>query len=104
LRDGDATLFSAGGVTLPVRSDGVAAGAATLALRPHRLRLIEPDGAALAGTCKRADYLGSHIEVLVRTPWGELLVFGDADAAAPPLSGAQIGLAFDPHDAIVLAR
>ncbi len=104
LRDGEATLFSAGGVTLPVRSDGVAAGAATLALRPHRLRLIEPDGAALAGTCKRADYLGSHIEVLVRTPWGELLVFGDADATAPPLSGAPIGLAFDPHDAIVLAR
>jgi len=104
LRDGEATLFSAGGVTLPVRSDGVAAGAATLALRPHRLRLIEPDGAALAGTCKRADYLGSHIEVLVCTPWGELLVFGDADATAPPLSGAPIGLAFDPHDAIVLAR
>ena len=104
LRDGEATLFSAGGVTLPVRSDSAAAGAATLALRPHRLRLIEPDGAALAGTCKRADYLGSHIEVLVRTPWGELLVFGDADATAPPLSGAPIGLAFDPHDAIVLAR
>ena len=75
-----------------------------MALRPHRLRLIASEGAALAGTCKRADYLGSHIEVLAHTPWGELLVFADADAAEPPAAGAPIGLAFEPQDAIVLAR
>jgi hypothetical protein len=33
-----------------------------------------------------------------------LLVFGDADAAEPPAAGAAIGLAFEPRDAIVLAR
>jgi iron(III) transport system ATP-binding protein len=104
VRQGDGVLFSAAGVSLPVRSDGLATGPATLALRPHRLRLLAADGAALRGTCKRADYLGSHIEVLVTTPWGELLVFGDADAADPPAPGAAIGLAFDPRDAIVLPR
>jgi iron(III) transport system ATP-binding protein len=104
VRHGDALHFSAAGVTLPVRADGLAAGPATLALRPHRLRLIAAEGAALTGTCKRADYLGSHIEVLALTPWGELLVFADADAAEPPVAGAPIGLAFEPQDAIVLAR
>jgi iron(III) transport system ATP-binding protein len=104
VRQGDATLFRAAGVALPVRADGLALGPATLALRPHRLRLIPASGATLVGTCRRADYLGSHIEVLVNTPWGELLVFGDADAAEPPTAGATIGLGFAPHEAIVLAR
>ena len=104
VRHGDALHFSAAGVSLPVHAARVAAGPATLALRPHRLRLVAAHGAALAGTCKRADYLGSHMEVLVSTPWGELLVFADADAAEPPAQGAPIGLAFDPQDAIVLAR
>ena len=101
---GDALHFSAAGVTLPVRAEGLAVGRATLALRPHRLRLVPAEGATLTGTCKRADYLGSHIEVLVATPWGELLVFGDADAGEPPAVGAPIGLAFEPQDAIVLAH
>ena len=107
IKQGNTTLFSAAGVALPVRgplADGRAVGPATLALRPHRLRLVAPGGAGLTGTCRRADYLGSHIEVLVNTPWGELLVFGDADAAEPPAAGAAIGLAFEPQDAIVLAR
>ena len=104
VRHGETAQFSAAGVTLAVHADGIDAGPVSLALRPHRLRLVAADGAALNGTCKRADYLGSHIEVLVNTPWGELLVFGDADAAAPPAAGAAIGLTFDPGDAIVLAR
>jgi iron(III) transport system ATP-binding protein len=104
VQQGEALHFSAAGVTLPVRAEGLAAGPATLALRPHRLRLMAAQGAALVGSCKRADYLGSHIEVLVNSPWGELLVFADADAAEPPAAGAAIGLTFEPQDAIVLAR
>ena len=101
---GNSARFTAAGVSAPVGAAGIAAGQVSLALRPHRLRLVAADGAALSGTCKRADYLGSHIEVLVNTPWGELLVFGDADAGAPPQPGAPVGLAFEPGDAIVLAR
>ena len=104
VRHGESLQFSAAGVSLPVRAEGLAPGPATLALRPHRLRLVPAGTAALVGTCKRADYLGSHIEVLVNSPWGELLVFGDADAAEPPAVGAPIGLDFAPQDAIVLAR
>jgi iron(III) transport system ATP-binding protein len=104
VKQGETMHFSAAGVSLPVRTEGLKPGPAMLALRPHRLRLEPADSATLVGTCKRADYLGSHIEVLVNSPWGELLVFGDADAAEPPAQGAPIGLAFAPQDAIVLAR
>jgi iron(III) transport system ATP-binding protein len=104
VHDGGALLFRAAGVSLPVRTEGLAAGPATLALRPHRLRLVAPDASRLVGNCKRCDYLGSHNEVLVNSPWGELLIFADADAAAPPAPGAPIGIAFEPGDAIVLAR
>ena len=86
------------------RDPAAAAGPATLALRPHRLRLLAPEASALVGTCKRCDYLGSHNEVLVQTPWGELLVFSDADATAAPAAGAPVGVGFDAGDAIVLAR
>jgi iron(III) transport system ATP-binding protein len=102
--DPDAALhFEAAGVALPVAADGLPPGPATLALRPHRLRLVPSGTGTLAGTCKRADYLGSHLEVLVDTAWGELLLFADADAPAPA-RGQDIGVAFDPADAIVLAR
>ena len=96
--------FAAAGIAVPVAAHGLAPGAATLALRPHRLRLTpSAGGAAVSGTCKRADYLGSHLEVLVATPWGELLLFADADITAPA-AGAPLHVAFAPGDAIVLPR
>ncbi len=98
-----ALRFAAAGVAVPVQSAGLRAGAATLALRPHRLRLVPPNEALLHGSCKRADYLGSHLEVLLDSPWGELLLFADADGAAP-VAGQALGVAFAPADAIVLPR
>jgi iron(III) transport system ATP-binding protein len=98
-----AARFAAAGVAVPVQAAGPRCGAATLALRPHRLRLATAQDALLHGTCKRADYLGSHLEVLVDSPWGELLLFADPDAAAPA-KGDALGLAFAPGDAIVLPR
>jgi iron(III) transport system ATP-binding protein len=105
VRNGDGRMrFAAAGVSVPVTAQGMHPGTATLALRPHRLRLASsPHEAALSGTCKRADYLGSHLEVLVDSPWGELLLFADADIAAPA-AGAPLHVAFAPGDAIVLPR
>jgi iron(III) transport system ATP-binding protein len=101
---GGGLRFSAAGVAVPVATGGLQVGAATLALRPHRLRLSSTaDGAVLSGTCRRADYLGSHLEVLVETPWGELLLFAEADMPAPA-AGETLGVAFAPGDAIVLPR
>jgi iron(III) transport system ATP-binding protein len=102
--DADGSVrFAAAGVAVPVRAAGMTPGKATLALRPHRLHLVPPAQALLQGTCKRADYLGSHLEVLVDSPWGELLLFDEADMPAPA-AGEALGVAFAPDDAIVLPR
>jgi iron(III) transport system ATP-binding protein len=99
----DGATFTAGGVGAPVRADGIAAGPATLAVRPHRLRIVAPGEGAIAGVCQRAAYLGSRFEYVVATSWGELLVFDDA--ARPRFArGDALGVAFDADAAIVLAR
>ena len=95
--------FTAGGVSVPVRADGVRAGAATLAVRPQRLRPAAPGQGSLQGTCQRVAYLGGRTELVVATPWGELLVF-DPDARTTAKRGDAIGLAFGPGDVILLAR
>ena len=95
--------FTAGGVSVPVRADGVRAGAATLAVRPQRLRQAATGQGSLQGTCQRVAYLGGRTELVVATPWGELLVF-DPDARTTAKRGDAIGLAFGPGDVILLAR
>jgi len=101
-RNADGAFFSAGNVTVPVRADGVAAGPATLAVRPHRLRLTAAGQGTLPATCARAAYLGSRVEYVLETPWGELLVF-DADVRKPIARGTSAGVAFDTDDVIVLS-
>jgi iron(III) transport system ATP-binding protein len=99
----DGATFSAGGVSAAVRATGVTAGPATLAVRPHRLRVVAPAQGLLSGTCTRAAYLGSRVEYVVATPWGELLVF-DSDARQPHERGETVGISFDADAAIVLPR
>ena len=95
--------FTAGGASAAVRADGVAPGPATLAVRPDRLRIVEPGQGALPGICKRAAYLGSRVEYVVATPWGELLIF-DRKVHARRGRDEAVGVTFDPDAAIVLRR
>jgi iron(III) transport system ATP-binding protein len=100
---GRTPVFESAGVQVPVPATGVPAGPATLAVRPHRLRVVAPEEATLLTTCKRCDYLGSHTELILASAWGEWLVFGDADGP-PPQPGDAVGLAFAPGAAVVLPR
>jgi len=93
--------FRANDVSAAVRADGLPPGPATLAVRPHQLRLTTGNDAILRAECRRAAYLGSRIEYVLATPWGDLLVF-DAGIHAPLARGASVGVAFAPEDAIVL--
>ena len=102
VRNGEGAFFSAGNVSAPVHADGIAAGPATLAVRPHRLRLTAAGQGMLPAECLRAAYLGSRIEYVLGTPWGELLVF-DADVHSPVARGASAGVSFRPEDVIVLS-
>jgi iron(III) transport system ATP-binding protein len=105
-RDGG-LWFSAGGVSAPVTAQGHRPGPATLAIRPHRLRLVSGPEAThpntLVGTCRRSAYLGSRQELIVDTPWGELLVF-DADVGRHWSRGNVVGLVFEHDSAMVLER
>jgi iron(III) transport system ATP-binding protein len=101
VRGTDGAFFRAADVRAPVRADRMAAGPATLAVRPHRLRLTPAGKGLLPAECLRAAYLGSRIEYVLGTPWGELLVF-DAGVHAPLARGARAGVSFEPEDAIVL--
>ena len=96
-------VFTAGGAAMPVHANGVPAGPATLAVRPNRLRLVAAGPGTVPGTCTRAAYLGSRIEYMVDTPWGELLVF-DADARDARPRDAKVGVTFERDAAIVLRR
>jgi iron(III) transport system ATP-binding protein len=102
IRGSGGASFRANGVSVPVDADGVPAGPATLAVRPHRLRLVGAREGLLPAECRRAAYLGSRVEYVVATPWGELLLF-DAATGTPLPRGARVGVAFEPGDAIVLA-
>jgi len=95
--------FVAGGVSVPVPDAGIAPGPATLAVRPHSLRVVAADQGALPGVCKRVSYLGSRVEYVVATPWGELLAF-DGDVRVRRARDEPVGLAFDGHAMILLPR
>ena len=53
--------------------------------------------------CKRAAYLGSRIEYIVATAWGELLAF-DEDVRNARRRDDAVGVAFEPDAVIVLPR
>jgi iron(III) transport system ATP-binding protein len=98
--DGGSPVFAAGGVRVPVAPGGVPPGPATLAVRPHQLRLVAAGQGLLDGVCKRVSYLGSRVEYVVATPWGELLAF-DADVHARRARDEPVGVAF-PKEAVIL--
>jgi iron(III) transport system ATP-binding protein len=109
LVDGELTVsdrgaaFVAAGVGAPVKAEGRSAGPATLAVRPQRLRVVDAGQGVLPGVCKRVAYLGSRMEYVVATAWGELLVF-DPDPRARRQRDAAVGIAFEPDAVIVLPR
>jgi len=96
-------VFSASGIAARVRADGVPTGPATLAVRPHRLRIADAGAGVLPGVCKRAAYLGSRMEYVVATSWGDLLVF-DGDMREVRRRDDAVAVSFDPDAVIVLAR
>jgi len=58
-------------------------GEANLAIRPEAIRLnTEPSATAIAGSVRKAVYLGSHIEYAVDTDIGELFVSDSRDGQA----------------------
>jgi len=101
--DAGAAVFKAGDASAPVHADGVPPGPVTLAVRPHRLRIVAPGKGVLDGDCQRISYLGSRLEYVVHTAWGDLLIF-DPQARITRERGERVGVAIDTEAAIVLPR
>ena len=101
IRNGNGAHFRAGDVSAPVSAEGVAAGPATLAVRPHRLHLRPIGEGVLPAECRRVAYLGSRMEYVLGTPWGELLVF-DHDVRRPIAKGERASVGFSAEEVIVL--
>ena len=102
IHDASGQVFRANDVCVPVRAEDVPPGPATLAVRPHRLILTPAGAGLLPAECRRAAYLGSRVEYVLGTPWGDLLVF-DFGVDSPLARGERAGVEFRPEDAIVLA-
>jgi iron(III) transport system ATP-binding protein len=92
---GDATL------SLPAR--GLAVGPATLAIRYAAIRLATGGAGSLAGTVRKATYLGSHFEFTVETPIGVLFVV-ESDLANALAVGARVAIAFRDRGVALVPR
>src|SRR5689334_8926732 len=101
--DAGPAVFRAGDASAPVHADGVPPGPVTLAVRPHRLRIVAPGKGVLDGDCQRISYLGSRLEYVVHTAWGDLLIF-DPEARITRERGERVGVGIDTEAAIVLPR
>ena len=78
---------------------------AHVAIRPSRVRVhaSAPAGASttLPGQLLKVSYLGEHMEYLVQTEWGELLV-SQAETANDPTAGQSVVLSVDAASVVLL--
>jgi iron(III) transport system ATP-binding protein len=84
---------------------GEAAGPAELAVRPQafRLRAGGPEAGELAGTVRKAAYLGSHMEYGLALDGMEPEIFVvDGNVGQPHAVDARVGVGIDPSGAAII--
>ncbi|MBP1804697.1 ABC transporter ATP-binding protein [Rubellimicrobium aerolatum] len=89
-----ADFVGSGNVLAPELARAFGGAAAWTSLRPEALRLVAPEGAALAGTVMAARYLGAATRVAVALPQGEVAVLVPGGQAVPE-AGTRVGLAWE---------
>jgi iron(III) transport system ATP-binding protein len=90
-----------GGVALQVPARGAAPGPALLAVRPQAWRLA-PEG--IPAVLRRSAFLGSHVEMFLDGPSGEIFMMVPAGETLPaPGSDVRLGIAAAPG-AVALLR
>ena len=73
-RDGDMAAVRMNGQTYVVPHGDLATGPAQMVLRPHNLRLSQPDQPGVAGEVSYAAYLGKEIQYTVESALGQLFI------------------------------
>jgi iron(III) transport system ATP-binding protein len=81
--EGDSATVHLGPAVLKLPARGRKPGPAKLAARPSRLEIGEPNApGALPGTLEKVTYVGSHLEFVIATQFGEVFVVSpDVDTA-----------------------
>jgi iron(III) transport system ATP-binding protein len=103
---GETAEVRVGPISLDLPHRGIAPGPATLAVRPHAMRLAagSTEG-GIEGQVTKAAYLGDHMEYTVATvsPKAELFAT-DADVNRPHEAGAQVSVRLDPESVVLVAN
>lgn len=90
---GDVAEIALGGAILNVPASGFSAGPARLAVRPHAIRIAARGNVAaeLAGTIRKAAYLGGHMEyeITIDGVPGEVFVI-DGQVRSPLAIGTEV--------------
>jgi len=97
---------SLGNLSLSLPARGLSEGEAKLAVRPNRVRLSRSSGTtsnlpSLSGQVVKAIYVGSHMEYLVSTDYGEW--FAVSDEVDQPLNvNEAVNVSFTEHGPVLL--
>jgi iron(III) transport system ATP-binding protein len=104
---GETAGVRVGPLTLELPHRGISPGPATLAVRPHAVRLAAaPAGkGGIEGQVTKAAYLGDHMEYTVTTasPKAELFAT-DADVNRAHEPGADVAVRLDPESVVLVAN
>ncbi|MGE0279888.1 MAG: ABC transporter ATP-binding protein [Rhizobiaceae bacterium] len=100
--DGDVADVQLGPVSLKIQSREHGPGGARLAVRPNRVQIKSAESAnTLPGVLDKVTYVGSHLELVVKTPLGDVFVV-TPDVDLPVDAGQAVGLGFAGRGPVLL--
>jgi iron(III) transport system ATP-binding protein len=92
-----------GAVTLPLPADGRVPGPAKLAVRPSRIEIRQAGAPnTLAGKLGKVTYVGSHLEFMVDTEFGEIFVVSP-DVDLQLIVGQDVAIGFPARGPVLIA-
>ncbi len=104
---GETAEVAVGPLKLSLPHRGIASGEASLAVRPHAVRILaRPAGEGeIDGRVVKGAYLGDHMEyrIAVADPAGEVFAM-TADVATELPAGARVAVSFDPESVVLVPK
>jgi ABC-type Fe3+/spermidine/putrescine transport system ATPase subunit len=99
----DGGFIAADGRVLPVSSEK-GEGAAALALRPEKLRIVSSGAGVIDGVLSDASFLGDQVLYTVTLADGRRLLVKERNPGTGALrqNGSTLGVRWEPRDAVIL--
>ena len=100
---GDRAAVRAGAIELDLPRREAKQGPVKLAIRPEAVgvHLAKPDIPSLTGRVVKESFLGNHLEYMIETPLGVLMVV-DRSRSRPPAHQGEVWITFDMRGVIVI--